>query len=151
MWKDVCDELPYWNRSQLSSSCDDEEDDEEDDEDDAERDAAADADADELVADDVIRARAVSSVPRAAFVLPSFAPSVERALSSDSSRGESGRSIAAELESAVDALARAVAEGVAGAVDCGAAAGRYGCNAASGTMMNRVARALMSVRPLERG
>jgi hypothetical protein len=129
--------LPYWNRSQLSSSCD--EADEEDDDD---------ADADPVdpaaAADVATRARVVS-------IVPSLAPSAGRALSSDSSRCESGASVARAalpLVAGAGAVAGAVAADDAVADDdCGAGAERYGCSAASGTMMSRAASALMSVRP----
>ena len=53
---------------------------------------------------------------------------------------------------AATAVARAVGDGCAVTdADCGAGAGRYGCSAASGTMMRRAASALMSVRPRWRG
>src|SRR5688572_17673523 len=126
-WKMFCEELPDWYRSQLSSSSvDDDEDDEFDefDEDEDERgarDESADAAAVAVAADDAMRARAVSCVP-------SFASRAERALSSDSSRRDSGRSVAASLDFAAVALAVAVADDcgeVAGAEDWGAAAARY--------------------------
>jgi hypothetical protein len=139
MWKELREALPYWNRSQLSSSVDDELDEfvefdefdelEEDlevdvdlgvDDDDSERGASADA-ADVAVAADVaMRARAVSCVPSALPVLASFASSAERALSSDRSRCDNGRSVAAPLESTAVALALAVVDdlgGVAAAED----------------------------------
>ena len=127
--------MPYWNRSQLSSSCD--EADEEDDDD-------ADADPVEpaAAADDTTRARVVT-------VVPSLAPSADRALSSDSSRCESGASVArAALSLVAGVVASAVAADDAVADDdCAAGAERYGCSAARGTMMSRAASALMSVRP----
>src|SRR5688572_6019994 len=99
-----CEVLPYWYRSQLSSSVDDEVDElDEVDEDDPERGALAEAAAVAVAADDATRARAVSCVP-------GFASSAERALSSDSSRCDSGRSVAASLDFAAVALAVAVAD-----------------------------------------
>ena len=134
---ELCDELPYWNRSQLSSSCDDDDDDEEDEEV-AEVELVEPSDA----AADAMRARAVS-------IAPSLAPIAARAVSNDSSCCENGASFArGALESVADALACAVADDRAVAeADCGAGVDRYGCSAASGTMMRRAASALMSVRP----
>ena len=138
MWNELCDELPYWNRSQLSSSCDVDVDEDDEDE------KFADAEPVDVTAaaDEAMRARIVSLVP-------SVVPVAERALSSDSSRAARARSVArAAPVSVADAVECAVADDRALAeVDCGAGADRYGCSAASGTMMRRAASALMSVRP----
>ena len=79
------------------------------DEDDAERDESADTAAVAVAADLAMRARAVSCVPSAAPVLARFASSAERALSSDWSRCDSGRSFTPSSEFDV-ALALAVAD-----------------------------------------
>src|SRR5215208_6350030 len=139
MWKALCDELPYWNRSQLSSSREDDDVELEDDDADVDPDADVDAVADAPAA----RARTVSNDP-------AWASSVCLELSRDSSR------CAIELSSLTDGYASVVAERDALADDSpeadadaacvGWGAWRYGCSAASGTMTSRVASALMSVR-----
>src|SRR3712207_6226091 len=79
MWNCVFDELPDWNRSQLSSCCVATDDDADDDS------FVADADVEAVAKPPATRLRAVS-------ISESFTLASRRELSSDSSRCESGRS-----------------------------------------------------------
>src|SRR5215204_4879673 len=149
----LCDELPYRNRSQLSSSrvfdivVDDVEDMDPDAEFDADAEFDPDAEPEDVEEEVAIRARAVS-------IVSARASSTCLALSRDSTRCESVRSSRAdELESLVAERVARADDSLAAEADavCDGPACRYGWSAASGTMTSRVASALMSVRPRWRG